>query len=288
MRRIVLCSVLVLLVAAVITAVAQPPQPPELHVPVPTVWTAVDQEYRFGRENLWEYINGAAEMFLTYRFRELIVADFEQGEGAITVSVYDMGLALDAFGIFETEKPAAAEVLADIGSAAVLQAPYQGLLIKDRFYVKIEAGGGDVPAEAFRGALQDVAAGLPGDSSLPPELAALPDDGRVPGSVAFSGINFLGFEDLRGCLSADYEDADGAAYRLFVMKPNAAFLRNDSGKWAQSEHDGRLMFTRQIPYSGVVVLLGDEERLIGVSGVDEIEAAIEVLTSRCMPGKGPD
>jgi len=277
MRRLALGSVLFLLSAMAVPAAAEPP---ELNVPVPAGWTALDEEeYRYGRESLWEYINGAAELFLTYRFRELVVADFEQGDGALTVCVYDMGFPLDAFGIFEAEKPAKAAVVTDVGSAAVMQAPYRGLLIKDRFYVKIEAGGGDVSAEALRGAMQDVAAGLPGKSGLPSELAALPEEGRLPGTVAFAGGDFLGFEDLRACLYADYEDADGHGYRLFVMKPNAAFLRNESGKWTQSKHDGRLVFTREIPYRGVVVLMGEGERLIGVSGVDGIEAAIVLLAA---------
>lgn len=276
MRRLFFCMALFLLSSVAMLAAAEPA---EIHVPVPAGWTAVDQEeYRYGRESLWEYINGAAELFLTYRFSELVVADFEQGDGALTVCIYDMGFPLDAFGIFEAEKPAEAEVLDDIGSAAVVQAPYRGLLIKDRFYVKIETGGGDVSAEALRSAMLDVAEGLPGKSGLPPELTALPENGRLPGTVAFAGGDFLGFEDLRACLYADYEDAGGNGYRLFVMKPNAAFLRNESGKWEKSQRDGRMMFTREIPYRGAVVLMGDEKQLIGVSGLEGVESATELLT----------
>ena len=63
------------------------------------------------------------------------------------------------------------------------------------------------------------------------------------------------------------------------MKPGAAFLRNDGGKWARSEQDGRLLFSRSIPYRGVVVLLGDEESLLGVSGLEEVEQATALLTT---------
>ena len=150
-------------------------------------------------------------------------------------------------------------------------------MIKDRFYVKIEIGSGDVSAETLRRALQDVAAGLPGDSDLPPELAALPEEGRVPGTVAFAGSNFLGFEDLSGCLYADYKDAEGEVYRLFLMEPSSRFLRDAGDKWTRSEHEDQLMLTRSIPYRGVVVLLGDEERMIGVSGFATVAAATEVL-----------
>ena len=277
MSKIVLGSVLVLLAAAAIPAAAQPQRPQDVHVPVPEGWTAVDQEYRYDRESLWEYINGAAEMFLSYRFRELVVADFEQGDGALTIYVYDMSRPLDAFGIFEAEKPAKAVVVEDVGSAALIQVPYRGLMIKDRFYIKIEVGSGDISAEKLRGALRDVAAGLPGNSDLPPELAALPEEGRLPGTVAFAGSDFLGFEDLSGCLHADYEDAEGEAYRLFVMEPGSSFLRNAGDKWTRSEHDGRLMFSRSIPYRGVVVLVGDEERMIGVCGFETVATATEAL-----------
>ncbi len=66
---------------------------------------AVDEEYRYAREDLWQYINGAADLFLSYGFRELIVRDLEQGDRHVTVSVYDMGGPLDAFGVYERERP---------------------------------------------------------------------------------------------------------------------------------------------------------------------------------------
>ena len=277
MRKIVTLATLLVLVSVVGSPDPAAAQPPEFHVPVPAGWTAVDQEYRYGRDNLWEYINGAAELFLTYRFRELIVADFEQGDLALTVSVYDMSGALDAFGAFESEKPAEADHLEDVGSAAVLQPPYQGLLLKDRFYVKIESGGGDVTAEILSAAMKDIAAALPGDNELPPQLAALPEDGRVPGTVAFAGANFLGLDDLTNCLHANYKTADGKEYRLFVMSPTATYLKNKAGRWNREEHDGVLCFHRQIPYSGAVVLMGDSDRMLGVSGFEDVGQATEFL-----------
>lgn len=274
MKRMALVSVLMVLG---LTAISASAQPSGIHVPVPTGWTLIDQEYRYGRDDLWEYINGAAELFLTYRFNELVVADFEQGEDAVTISVYDMGSPLDAYGVYETEKPVEAEVLKGAGSAGVLQPPYRGLLIKDRYYVKIEAGGGDISAETLSDALLDVAKGLPGEKGLPSELTALPTEGRVPGTVAFAGSDFLGWEDLKACLHADYKDADGNEYGLFVMKPTDAFLRNESGKWTSSSSGETMTFTREIPYRGVVVLMGDSEQLTGVSGFKDVEQAVALL-----------
>ena len=271
MKRIVL-SLLLILVATL-------PAAAQVHVPTPDGWTGFDEEYRYGRETLWEYINGAAELFLNYQFQELVAADFERGEAFLTVSIYDMGFPIDAYGIFEAEKPASAVVLDEPGAAAVLRAPYQGLMIKDRYYVKVEIGGGNVDDTDLAAVLVDVAGSLHGEDGLPPELEALPVEGRLPGTVAFAGSNYLGFEDLAGCLYADYEGGDDDGYRLFVMKPSGAFLRNEKGKWSQSESEGRMVFSREIPYRGVVVLMGDEASLLGVSGIADMVTASNILIS---------
>ena len=255
-------------------------QPEPVKVPVPSGWTAFDEEYRYDRENLWEYINGAAELFLSYGFRELIVLDVEKGDSGLTVCVYDMGTPLDAFGIFDREKPADGKHLSDIGALAILQPPYRGLLLKDRFYVKVEIGGGAVSEEELSSILGEVASGLPGVDGLPAQLEALPETDRVPGSVAFAGRDFLGVADLSNCLHAKYLKADGTQYQLFAMKPSKSFLKGASKKWVVEERaDGGLLIWRKIPYSGAVVLLGDETQLLGAAGFDDYKEATALLES---------
>ena len=68
-------------------------------------------------------------------------------------------------------------------------------------------------------------------------------------------------------------------YALFVMNPTAAFLRNESGKWKQSNRGDQQVFTREIPYRGVVVLMGTEKQLTGVSGISDSERATVLLES---------
>jgi hypothetical protein len=253
-------------------------QEESVHVTVPTGWTAPDQEYRFDRENLWEYINGAADLFLSYGFRELIVRDLEQEDRFVSVSVYDMGRPLDAFGVYEREKPEDEPAISGIGAAAILQPPYRGLMLKDRFYVKAEVGGGEVGDEALAALLREIAAGLPGRDDLPAQLAALPPLGRVPGTVAFAGQAFLGLADLANCVHADYRLEDGTEYRRFVMKPSRRLLADDGGRWARSAlGDGRELWSREVPYSGVVVLVGDTEQMVGIAGLADLELATSLL-----------
>ena len=58
------------------------------------VWTS---------ENLWEYIDGAAELFIDYEVVTCRVADLSAGGVTVTVDLYDMGTPLNAFGIFDLE-----------------------------------------------------------------------------------------------------------------------------------------------------------------------------------------
>lgn len=276
MKRIAILMTAALLLLLAGAAAAQPTG---VSVPVPEGWMAVDEEYRFGPENLWEYINGAADLFLTYGFQELVVLDMEMGDAALSVSVYDMGAPLDAFGIYESEKPADGAGLEGVGAAAVLQPPYRGLLLKDRYYVKVEVGGGDVEAPALEAAMRDIAAGLPGNDELPAALLALPSKGRKPGTVAYTGTSFLGIDDLEACLHADYE-VDGVDFQLFVMSPSKGLLANKRGKWTVTDgKNGDMVYRREIPYTGAVVLMGDDEQLLGVAGIEDADQAHSLLNS---------
>lgn len=277
MRLISRLLLVVLMVSVVGNAMAQDEA---IHVPIPEGWTAPDDEYRYDRDDLWEYINGAAELFLTYGFNELIVRDLEQGELFLTVSVYDMGRPLDAYGVYEVEKPTEAQQLTGVGASAVVQPPYRALLLKDRFYVKVEIGGEDMSAEALATVLTAVADGLPGTNDLPSQLAALPEADRVAGTVAFTGANYLGLEDLSNCLHADYVTNDGLKFGLFAMSPTRSFLRKVEEKWTAEDHkDGTRFLYREIPYSGVVVLLGDAQQVLGINGLSDLDQAKTLLES---------
>ncbi len=62
----------------------------------------------YSPDALYEYIDGAADLYLSYGFKQAVVGDYvKSGEGEhwITVDVYDMGAPLHAFGIYGAEKP---------------------------------------------------------------------------------------------------------------------------------------------------------------------------------------
>ncbi|MCK5077264.1 MAG: hypothetical protein KAR38_12860, partial [Calditrichia bacterium] len=86
-------------------------------------------------DDLWKYNNGAAEQFLSFDFQKLQSGDYKSGSLGITIDIYDMGTPLNAFGIFNLEKPKDKKFL-KIGTATILAPPYQMLQLKDKFYIK--------------------------------------------------------------------------------------------------------------------------------------------------------
>jgi hypothetical protein len=68
-------------------------------------WKATEQDRVYGRQTLFDYIDGGAEIYLTYRFREVIVRTLERKEHPnITIEIFDMETPEDAFGIFTFER----------------------------------------------------------------------------------------------------------------------------------------------------------------------------------------
>jgi len=75
----------------------------------------------FTSESLFDYIDGAAELYLSYDFHQLQVAEYhDQEETIITVEVYGHKTPLHAFGIYSQERPREANFL-DIGAQGYVE-----------------------------------------------------------------------------------------------------------------------------------------------------------------------
>src|SRR5512139_1591285 len=64
---------------------------------------AVGEPVFYG-ENLFEYIDGGAEVYHHYQFAGLVHQKYRVGEVELTVDIYDMGGAVNAFGIYSVER----------------------------------------------------------------------------------------------------------------------------------------------------------------------------------------
>jgi len=68
-------------------------------------WKWDRKETKFNTKTLFDYIDGAAELYLTYGFQNLTVRRFEKSnQPPITLELYEMASSEDAFGVFSFEQ----------------------------------------------------------------------------------------------------------------------------------------------------------------------------------------
>jgi hypothetical protein len=168
-------------------------------------WSASEAPRAFLPENLFEYIDGAAESYLAYDFRELVVAQFEKKgtDAAMTLEIYDMGSPLNAFGIFGAErypenKPAG------VGDLSYIEGESLNFMA-GRCYVKLLGFGlGDATASTLLDFARKVAAAVPDKGVMPSALRFFPREGLVERSEKYIKKNFMGYEFLHDGYTATY------------------------------------------------------------------------------------
>ena len=64
-------------------------------------WTAEETEHFNNNESLYDYINGAAELYISYGYRSAISRRyFCEGQPDVAVEIFDMGTSENAYGVF--------------------------------------------------------------------------------------------------------------------------------------------------------------------------------------------
>lgn len=238
--------------------------------PVVEGWSQVGDILTYDADNLWEYINGAAELFVEFGVQTCRVTDLSYGDLTVTVDLYDMGNPLNAFGVYEREKPGD-DVVVPNAVAGVVSAPYQALLVKGSTYAKVNALEGELTEASGLELLEALAAALPGATAPPQEFDLLPEAGKVAGTDGYKPLAFLGQTGLTDCLYAQYSKGGEDSWQGFVVLPSAAasVWSEVSGAWDSVEHNGETVFFTEVPYSGFVGLVRRGERVFGVAEAED-------------------
>jgi len=218
-------------------------------------WKKSGEILTFSPGKLYDYINGAADLYLSYEFQELKVAEYQnEKKASVTVEVYRHKTPTHAFGIYSQERLSNANFL-DIGAQGYLE---KGILnfMTGNYYVKMNSIDTEPEdEEVLLTFAKKVAQKLGEKGSLPSILTAFPEEGKKKNSEKFIAKNFLGYSFLHSGFTADYE-LSGKKFKLYVIEgADQKECRNMIQKYLEKiekpqENLAEGPFTLQDPYHG--------------------------------------
>jgi len=216
----------VLLAALLLGAVAVPPAgSADLRHPVldPLAakgeWKLLDPVRSFGPDNLYEEIDGEAELFLPYGMERLTVALLGRTASAgseVRLELFRMASPRDAYGIWSQYRYPDQEILRIPPSVAIVS-DTSADFFRGETFVRVRSKPGDKSRVEVVGLATEIVALLSGSSAPPEEarvLANLP--GAVSGSILYQKRAMLGYECLAPGFEAKFSTASASGHYLLL------------------------------------------------------------------------
>jgi hypothetical protein len=182
-------------------------------------WTRKSEVRFFNPDDLFEYIDGAAENYLIYDFQQVVTTEYShpQKSSEAVVEIYRMREPRGAFGIYASELNPNSEFL-PIGAEGYLGGTALHFW-SGPYYAKItvfqESDDLKQEMKLFAGRLSEKM-GAPGDAL--PELAQFPVKDQVPHSMRYFPKDVLGQTYLREAFHASYRKGR-SEYKIVIAKP---------------------------------------------------------------------
>lgn len=180
-------------------------------------WRLTEEPLYYVPENLFEYINGAAEIYLSYDFEKLAVGQYgqERSSADMSVEIYDMGSVENAFGIYSAERFPDSRFI-DTGLQGYIEGETLNFLV-GRYYVKLLCFDCPDEAETLRSFTRNIVSRVENKGRLPRPLEIFPEEGLVKNSEKFVLTNFMGYGFLHNGFLATYQ-VDGKEFDAFVIE----------------------------------------------------------------------
>jgi len=157
-------------------------------------------------ETLFEYINGAAEIYLSYDFKELIVAEYKKSgaSDSVAVEIYDMGNRKNSFGIYSAERYPDNEFLI-LGTQGYMEQGALNFLV-GRYYVKLLCFDCEERNEKWLRAFSgEIVNRVEDKGGFPDFLNVFPKEGLIPNTEKFILRNVMGYKFLHDGYLVSYE-----------------------------------------------------------------------------------
>jgi hypothetical protein len=252
-------------------------------------WKATGEDRAYGRENLHEYIDGGAELYLSFDLMRVAGRTYvREGQPDIIADIFEMESSRDAFGVFSLQRERS-------DSAFGQGSQYTGGLLlfwKDRYFVSLLASPETMESrEAVEKLAREIDAAVPGRGPLPGILSLLPRRSLVPESIRYfhhyawlnsyyfvAAENILRIDEKTEAVLAKYREGEESAFLLIVRYPDPAAARAARDSFT-------MHYLRDLPSAKVVRIedgtwtgcLLEESRLTLVLGASSEASALRLF-----------
>jgi len=241
---------------------------------------------RYGPLDLWKKIDGAADLFVSYGFRELLIAGFSRAGAKLSeieVSLYEMGSDLNAMGVYLQERSEGGDP-AGVGWEGYRSGV--GLYFhKGPYYVKIV----DLSKEGTLGAqVGEVARRIDGAIQVPRQTIAkmtvFPPDGLIAGSILYVHRDAMGHGFLQRVFQANYTVAGKTATLFYCRQKDADQLLvkyrdygKEFGKIEREWKDDDLSLLAVQAFSNPELVFARGDVFGGIVGCPDQAAALRLI-----------
>ena len=222
-------------------------------------------------DNLWDFINGAADGYNALGFQDLHVAEYKKGKDVIKLEIYRHSDHTMAFGIYASERSSSFRFM-NLGTQGYKTGGAVNFFTGN-YYVKIRTHSEKAKTLEAAGSLAMRVAGmLGGDIEMPALLSEFPDDGKKVNEETYINENVLGHQFLNKAFKASYSSGSDN-FDIYLLKPGTAqeaFSAADkylsaAGIEPDRKEEGKYVFTDG--YNGTIFLSWKDDMLVIISGL---------------------
>jgi hypothetical protein len=245
-------------------------------------WKPSKSIQTYNADNLFDYINGASELYLSYEFRQLDVVYYrKRKKQEIVVEIYQHQSPVYAFGIYSQERSPDANYL-NIGAESYIDGSNL-FILTGKYYLKIFSYDLGEEAETILPEFaRSIVELLKSDNSLPPLLSVFPEQNLRQKSIQFIANNLLGYSFFSKGYQAFYH-LNEEQCRLFIIKSASIKASNDLFKKyiLHIHHAPRIPGSAEYkvadPYHGAGIIRKCERYVYGGFGLSDIEQLSNLL-----------
>jgi hypothetical protein len=164
---------------------------------------------RYEADDLYDFINGGAEVYLEYGFVQVISQEYAQAEDSIICTIYEMKAPMAAFGVFSYNRTPQKQPIA-IGDGG-FKGGFQLAFWQERYYVIVESyTPGEEMEQADSSFARQISDRIGVHAEEPDVVRSLPRENLIDGSAKLLGgrlsLGSLLFLGKRGLFELDNDD----------------------------------------------------------------------------------